>query len=210
VQETRVMRVGSTRETPVDVHIVTATHRDLTAMVAQGSFRQDLLYRLNTVVLEVPPLRERRSEVPELAAQFLDEVRAQWHGSARSISAEALALLESYHWPGNVRELRNVIERAVALCDRDAIEPIDLPACLRGAAGERQENAAAANASPAPAETGVLDDALFRDRVRDYECGLIRDALEKARGNAPRAAELLRIPIRTLTYKMKAHGIRES
>jgi DNA-binding NtrC family response regulator len=228
LQEKRIMRVGSTRELEVDVRVVAATHRNLEAMADAGTFRKDLLYRLNAVTLEVPPLRERTSEIAALAQGFLDAAIAEWGGTARGFSHEVLALLEAYAWPGNVRQLRNVVERAAALCERKQIEPIDLPSALRGAddagpssAGPKTlmppptvpasaEAAAAASARANDGDDGASEegDADFKLRVRDFEVGLIRDALDKSQGNLTRAAELLRMPIRTLTYKLKAFGIK--
>lgn len=213
LQEKRIVRVGSTREIEVDVRIVAATHRDLEAMVTSGAFRKDLLYRLNAVTLEVPPLRERRTEIAALAESFLRSAIAEWGGTARSFSAEVLALLEDYEWPGNVRQLRNVVERAAALCDREQIEPADLPNVLRSPATRAGVPANVKTLVPPPPlddapEAEELDDAFFRDRVREYETALIRDALDKAHGNVKRAAELLRMPLRTLTYKLKAFDIK--
>jgi DNA-binding NtrC family response regulator len=215
VQEKRITRVGSTREIAIDVRIVAATHRDLEAMVATGAFREDLLYRLNTVTLEIPPLRERASEIVALAQRFLESAIAEWGGRARSFSPDVIALLESYDWPGNVRQLRNVVERATALCERERIEPIDLPRALRGGDSVVPEKIAAATLPPTvPLRSGApeaaeADEALLKERVRDYEIGLIRDALDKSRGNLKRAAELLHLPLRTLSYKMKTFGIKD-
>jgi DNA-binding NtrC family response regulator len=217
LQEKRIARVGSTREIDVDVRIVAATHRDLEAMVQAGTFRKDLLYRLNAVMLDVPPLRERRVEVAALASRFLERAIAEWGGTARGFSPEVLALLESHDWPGNVRQLRNVVERAAALCERAQIEAIDLPNTLRGAGAAAHAVEASKTLAPPPlateadaAEPGAEaeDDAFFRDRVREYESALIRDALDKAQGNVKRAAELLRMPLRTLTYKLKTFGMK--
>jgi DNA-binding NtrC family response regulator len=214
LQEKRITRVGSTREIEIDVRIVAATHRDLDAMVETGAFREDLLYRLNTVTLEIPPLRERSAEIAALAQLFLESAISDWGGSARSFSPDVIALLESYDWPGNVRQLRNVVERAAALCERERIEPIDLPRALRGGESVMPEKLAVATLPP-PAEhpqggapaAAEPDEAFLKARVRDYEIGLIRDALDKSRGNLKAAAELLQLPLRTLSYKMKTFGL---
>src|SRR5207237_5928998 len=116
----KVTRVGGDKEIDVDVRVIAATHRDLEAMVEAGRFRQDLLFRLNTMTLRIPPLRERVDEIRPLAERFLKDA-ARHNGSAvRAIDPEALAALEAYSWPGNVRELRNVIERAVVLAEGKA------------------------------------------------------------------------------------------
>jgi DNA-binding NtrC family response regulator len=183
-------------------------------MVERGEFRKDLLYRLNAVTLEVPPLRARRGEIPALADSFLRSAIAEWGSTARGFSSEVRAALESYDWPGNVRQLRNVVERAAALCEREQIEVIDLPSTLRGnsaAAGEptaAPKTIAPPTAPPHAGSDGDDSDDFFRDRVREYETALIRDALDNAQGNVKRAAELLRMPLRTLTYKLKAFGIK--
>ena len=211
LQEKRIMRVGSTRELEVDVRVVAATHRDLEDMVAQGHFRKDLLYRLNAVTLEVPPLRERRSEIAVLAQRFLEDAIAEWGGSARDFSQDVTKLLEGYDWPGNVRQLRNVVERAAALCERARIEAEDLPSTLRETVGLASESRASETSFPGAGEPEPgpgSDHDFFKDKVRDYESALIRDALDKTQGNLTRAAELLRMPIRTLSYKLKALGIK--
>jgi DNA-binding NtrC family response regulator len=214
LQEKRIVRVGSTREIDVDVRIVAATHRDLDAMVHAGAFRKDLLYRLNAVTLDVPPLRERPAEIAALARLFLNSAIAEWGGMGRRLSPEVVSVLEAYDWPGNVRQLRNVIERAAALCDREQIEAIDLPNTLRSAAAQRSGDAAAiATIAPpfvpdADEPSGAAEEAFFWERVREFETELIQQALGQAKGNVKRASELLRMPLRTLTYKLKALGIK--
>ncbi|MEZ4313836.1 MAG: sigma 54-interacting transcriptional regulator [Polyangiaceae bacterium] len=128
-----VVRVGSTGEVPVAVRIVAATHRDLDAMAEQGQFRSDLLFRLNSVVIEIPPLRERRSDIRPLAEHFLREANRENGRSLAGIEGSALELLTSYAWPGNVRELRNAIERAVVVAMGERIAPEDLPERVRRA-----------------------------------------------------------------------------
>jgi DNA-binding NtrC family response regulator len=213
LQEKVIVRVGSTRELPIDVRIVAATHRDLDAMIRDGAFRKDLLYRLNAVTLDVPPLRERRGEIAALARSFLQSAIRDWGGSARGFSPDVLDLLADYPWPGNVRQLRNVVERAAALCDREQIAAIDLPNTLRATpdgASERRTPTLLPSApiedeaEPAPA----ADDAFFKDRVREFETALIQQALDQAHGSVKRAAELLRMPLRTLTYKLKSLGLK--
>ncbi|HMG21834.1 MAG TPA: sigma 54-interacting transcriptional regulator, partial [Kofleriaceae bacterium] len=135
VLETKhVTRVGGEKEIEVDVRVIAATHRDLEGMVEAGRFRQDLWYRLNTVTLRIPPLRERVDEIRPLAERFLKEARRQAGSDVRTIDPRALAALEGYGWPGNVRELRNVIERAVVLAEGSTITPADLTDRVRGAA----------------------------------------------------------------------------
>jgi two-component system, NtrC family, response regulator AtoC len=189
----KVTRVGGTNEIAVDVRVIAATHRDLDAMVAAGMFRQDLLYRLNTMTLRVPPLRERVEEIRPLAERFLKEAARQAGNEVREIDAEALAALESYSWPGNVRELRNAIERAVVLAEGKAITVEDL--------GDRVRR-------PAPvADDDVPSD--YREHVRKYEVQLIVRALHKHSGNQTDAAKALGLPLRTLVHKIQLYGIKK-
>jgi DNA-binding NtrC family response regulator len=216
----RFSRVGSAREIEVDARIIAATHRDLEAMVEAGTFRADLFYRLNTMTLKVPPLRERRTEVEPLARRFLAGTVERWNTPARDLSPGTIDLLASYHWPGNARELRNVIERAAVICTGAVLEPEDLPERLRhapvgeptGQVVEQHERASAAGMTDLPAPPGFddLGAVPFKDRIRDYEVKLITDALEAAAGNQSRAAELLQMPLRTLVHKIKAYGLKKT
>jgi len=192
-----VVRVGGQRELPIDVRVVVATHGDLDAMVQAGSFREDLLFRLNPMTIRVPPLRDRPGDLVPLIERFLDEA-GDGDGRRCRLAPEALAVLRAYRWPGNVRELRNTIDRATVLCEDDTIEVGDLPAELVEAARE------APVAAPPP---GADSDAEFRDRVREYETRLIVDAMRRSGGVKTKAAALLRIPVRTLSYKIKSYGI---
>lgn len=197
----RVVRVGGAEEIEVDVRVLAATHRDLDAMVREGSFRQDLLYRLNTVKLEVPPLRERPDDIAPLTDRFLTEASRENGGAVTEINAEARALLSAYQWPGNVRELRNVVERAVVLCQGGTVSADDLPEVLRGPREVTPET----HPPPAPNDPN----ADFKERVRKYETGLILDALRKSNGNQTQAAKMLKMPLRTLVHKIKAYGIKK-
>lgn len=193
----RVVRVGGQREIAVDVRVVAATHRDLDAMAANGRFRQDLLYRLNTVTLRIPPLRSRVDEIRPLAERFLKSAVVKSHSAVRSIDAAAIAALETYSWPGNVRELRNVIERAVVLAEGKVINVADLTERVRGVVDQ-------VAAKEAEEEAGDL-----RDRVRKYESELILSALQKAHGNQTEAAKALGLPLRTLVHKIQIYGIKK-
>ncbi len=204
----RLMRVGGTEEIQVDVRLVAATHRDLESMVGAGSFRQDLLYRLNTMTLQVPPLRERPEDLDALVRRFLDEASRESGGVVTSIQDEARALLHRYPWPGNVRELRNVIDRAVVVCPGDAIGVEDLPERLRKATGPIASPEP--GAPPSVEALPVDDDAAFKDRVKAYETRLILDALRATDGNQTQAAKMLRMPLRTLVHKIRGYGIKKS
>jgi DNA-binding NtrC family response regulator len=197
----RLSRVGSAEEVAVDVRIVAATHRDLEAMCREGRFRLDLLYRLNTITLEVPPLRERRDEIEPLAALFAAEAARESQLQPRRLEPSALELLRAYAWPGNVRELRNVVERAVVIAQGPAITADDLPERVRLGEPRRPTSPAAAPPEPAPIE--------FKDRVRQYETDLILDALRRANGNQTLAAKHLRMPLRTLVHKIKLYGLQK-
>jgi len=122
LQEREVERVGSSRPIPVDVRVVAATHHDLNALVAEGKFRQDLLYRLNVVPIQMPPLRERVSDIPLLVEYFMDRFGKRAGKKFRTIDKKSLEPLKAYGWPGNVRELQNVIERAVILSEDDTLD----------------------------------------------------------------------------------------
>ncbi len=196
----KVMRVGGDKEIEVDVRVIAATHRDLEAMVEAGRFRQDLLYRLNTMTLTVPPLRERVDEIRPLAERFLDEARRQAGSDVRTIDPAALAALEAYAWPGNVRELRNVIDRAVVLAEGKAITLADLTDRIR--AGSRP----LAAEPEAPSEEVSGD---YKEHVRRYESELILRALHKHNGNQTEAARTLNLPLRTLVHKIQTYGIKK-
>lgn len=220
-------RVGSSREITVDVRVVAATHRDLEAMAEAGSFRADLYYRLSGVLLEIPPLRERRDEIEPLARQFLRAANEANGRQVGGITPEALALLEAYAWPGNVRELRNVIERAVVITRGALLGPEDLPARLRAEA-QRLDGGSAAKGSPsptpdrasAPPETPrepLVEDRgempgerpKVRSKVQQYEAQILRDTLSASGWNRTEAAQKLGIPVRTLSYRMKVLGVKK-
>jgi DNA-binding NtrC family response regulator len=179
-------RVGGTQKTEINVRVVASTTRDLTAMVAAGTFRDDLLHRINTIRVVLPPLRERTVDVPLLARHFLE----CFGGSAPPmLPPEAIGALERYRWPGNVRELRNVIERAVLLATEGTIDARDLPLGV--------ENGAVARATPAATLT-----------LTELERQHIADVLERSNWHQGRAAELLGISPKTLYRKIREYGFR--
>ena len=195
----KVTRVGGDREIAVDVRVIAATHRDLEAMVEAGLFRQDLLYRLNTMTLRIPPLRERVEEIKPLAERFLKEAAKQAGSDVKGLEPAALAALERYPWPGNVRELRNAIERAVVLAEGKTIQVSDL--------GERITRAQEASALPSTDDGDVPRD--YREHLRKYEAQLIVKALHKFGGNQTEAAKALGLPLRTLVHKLGLYGIKK-
>jgi DNA-binding NtrC family response regulator len=130
LQEGEIRRVGGTETLKVDARVIAATNKDLAQEVAAGRFREDLYYRLNVITVHLPPLRERKEDIPALVQHFLGKYAHRSGGQVKHISTETLQTLESYHWPGNIRELENVIERAVVLEEGGTIQPSDLPANL--------------------------------------------------------------------------------
>ena len=194
----KVTRVGGSQEDAVDVRLVAATHRDLEAMCEAGDFRWDLFFRINTMTLEVPPLRQRPEDIEPLAQRFLQEANQLEQMAIRGLSEPAWLALRAYHWPGNVRELRNVIQRAVVLASGDEISLADLTERIAGLVAEP--------AGASPASDAGLD---FKTRVQRFEERLIRDALEACRWNRTEAATRLGMPRRTMTNKLRALGIAE-
>jgi DNA-binding NtrC family response regulator len=176
-----------------DVRVIAATNRDLEAMVARGDFRDDLYYRVNVVSVEIPPLRERREDIPTLVDHFLRRFAGETQAPVRVISREAMDVLVKYHYPGNVRELENVIHRAVVLARDATITTADLPI--------RVSQAAVAGA-------GLTSDATsFVERVREFERTLIVEALDRANGVQTRAARALGMSERHLRYKLQKYHL---
>lgn len=211
IQEKAVRPIGGRDEIPVDVRILSATHKNLAALVEQGLFRQDLFYRINVIELRVPPLRERRGDVPRLADFILRQLAAESGGAPGKLKPEALAALEAYHFPGNVRELENILERAMAMCEGDTIEADDLMLPQRTAmpptaAATEAVLAAAAAAQPAPRAAPAADGSL-EDYISNIERDTIIKALEESRYNKTATAKKLGITFRALRYKLKKLGI---
>ena len=213
IQEKAVRPIGAREEVPVDVRILSATHKNLAALVEQGQFRQDLFYRINVIELRVPPLRERRGDVPLLANFVLRQLAAKSGGTPGHLLPAAQQALESYDFPGNVRELENILERAMAMCDGDQIDVSDLMLPQRTprahaepvpAAMPASLHAAAAEPAPAasPTASGGLD-----DYISNLERTAIIKALEESRYNKTAAAKKLGITFRALRYKLKKLGI---
>jgi transcriptional regulator with PAS, ATPase and Fis domain len=190
--------VGDTRVMTADVRIVAATNIDLEQAVRDGTFREDLYYRLNVIHVNVPPLRERNGDVAILTEHFLQKARERTgRQNVTAISPGAVTLLEQYNWPGNVRELENTIERAVLLCRTEEIQPRDLPAKVCGLPTEERKS------------TGKLPDSGIdlRNAVESFENNLIRQALERTRWNKNQAARLLGLNRTTLVEMLKRKRI---
>lgn len=202
LEEKSVTRVGGTVPISVDVRIITATHRDLTEMVREGRFRPDLLYRLRVVEIPIPPLRDRREDIPLLAHSFVSQFNREHGKTVRSIGEGALRVLQAWAWPGNVRELKNVMERMVIFCPGDEITERHLPTELRGAPPPSPQTVAApvSQAPPAPAGGVNLD---------ELERQAILRALKETGGNKTWAAKRLGIGLRTLHRKLKEYRIQE-
>jgi two-component system response regulator PilR (NtrC family) len=193
-------QVGGTEDLEVDVRLIAATNRDLARAIAEGRFRDDLYYRLNVIPIHVPPLRERREDIPLLANSLLAQFSLRQHRGIVSISQDAMEALIRYHWPGNVRELENVIERAVALEGGDQLTPASLPQEIRNG-GERPARLAV----DLPPEGIELE-----SMVSGLEKALLLRALERSGGTHKRAAELLRISLRSFRYKAQKYGISKA
>jgi DNA-binding NtrC family response regulator len=200
LEEKRVTPVGGNESRDVDFRLVAATNRDLAKEIEAGRFRQDLYYRLSVVTVEIPPLRDRKDDIPLLVERFRD-VFAREHGrSVGGVTAAALSALVNYAWPGNVRELKNVIESAVLFAAGPKISLQDLPPAVRACAPAGAEEGAPAGAGSAPAATGLVGKTMA-----DIEREAILAALQASGGNRRRAAEMLEIGLRTLQRKLKEY-----
>lgn len=191
IQEKSVRPIGAQKETPIDVRILSATHKDLGGLVEAGEFRQDLFYRINVIELHVPSLRERAEDIPLLAQHILQRLAEQSAMDTPILSDDAMAALLSYPFPGNVRELENILERAITLCDGSTIQSSDLRLSAAAAA------APAAGSGPVPLEPFL--DSIERDTIIK--------ALEQTRYNKTAAAKLLGITFRALRYRLKKLGL---
>jgi len=199
IQERCVTPVGDTEEREVDVRILAATNKDLEREVKRGGFREDLFYRLNVITIRVPPLRERRSDVLELARHFISRHATEYAKDIEGLTPDAARLLQQHDFPGNVRELENIVERSVALASGPRIVAEILPEKLRRSSDLSLEKASAGF----PHGGLVLD-----ERIRDYEYTWLTRALEEAGGNKTRAAELLGMSFRSFRYRLQKHGIQ--
>jgi two-component system response regulator AtoC len=198
LQERKIERIGSNLPIKVDIRIVCATNKDLQKLVEQGKFRDDLYYRLNVINIHMPPLRDRKEDVPSLVEHFLAKHRYSATAQPAAISEEAIKRLMEYNWPGNVRELENVIERAVVLSRGQIITSRELPFGDHDAAeGEESDGG----------EELKGDSSFFKKSVAQFEKDLIMKALRDANGNRSKAAEMLGIYRRLLYAKIKEYGL---
>jgi DNA-binding NtrC family response regulator len=194
LQEREIRRVGGTREIPIDVRVVAATNRDLRAMVADGRFRDDLYYRINVLSIDVPPLRERRDDIPVLIDFFLKKHTRNTSRLVRGLTADTKKLMQDYSWPGNVRQLESAIERAILLCEGDLITIDDLPLEVR-----QESRPVSETAFKLPAG-GIA--------FEDVERSLIMQAMEQTDYNITKSAKLLGLTFRTLQYRLEKFGIK--
>jgi len=196
LQESEIRRIGDTKTLKVDVRVIAATARDLAKEVERGTFREDLYYRLNVISVHLPPLRERKMDIPALVRHFIAKYNEKLGTSVEEISKEALRALMAYNWPGNVRELENAIERAMVLSAGPRIEIDHLPEAVLGARDS--------GGVPLPLDTNELS---IKKATQAIEKDLIVKALQKTNRNRTHAARLLEISHRTLLYKIEEYGI---
>src|SRR4026208_211060 len=190
LQEREFERVGGTESVRVNVRMIAATNKDMEKAILEGTFREDLYYRLNVFTIFVPPLRERKADLLLLADHFLDKFSREHNKVIKRISTPAIDMLTAYHWPGNVRELENALERAVLVCDSAVIHGHHLPPTLQSADS-----------------SGTITRVSLKDAVAAYERDLLQDALKTTRGNHAKAARLLDTTERILNYKVQGYGI---
>ena len=197
LQERVIRRVGGTEEIPVDVRVITATNRDLDELVRGKQFREDLFYRINVIPVRLPPLRDRKEDIPHLAYHFFDRYKLEMGKKLGSISDDAMAVLTSYDWPGNIRELQNLLERAVALESSDMISTASLPLELRS----RQ-----AASTPVVLDLGQegIDLESMLEQIRER---YMREALERRGGIQSQAARLLGMSFRSFRYFAKKYSL---
>jgi Nif-specific regulatory protein len=190
LQEREFERLGGTESVRVNVRVIAATNKDMEKAIADGSFREDLYYRLNVFTIFVPPLRDRKADLLLLADHFLEKFSREHGKVIKRISTPAIDMLMSYHWPGNVRELENALERSVLVCDGQVIHGHHLPPSLQTAEG-----------------SGTVTRVSLKDAVEGFERDLIQDALKTTRGNRAKAARLLDTTERILNYKVRNLGV---
>jgi len=219
--EREIDRIGGSKSIPIDIRVIAATHRNLEQSVQNGSFREDLYYRLNIIPVIMPPLRERKTDIPLLARFFLTKLHSTKNGSAKTISNEAMAILINYEWPGNIRELANFIERMVVLSPGPVIMPRDLPEKVLGDHPKRNwDTSANEDLEESPAQVlqvslrktysmSLPDEGMnLKKAVENFERGLILEALEKSDWVKNKAANLLGLNRTTLVEKLKKMDLK--
>jgi len=202
LQDQRFERVGGTKTIHVDVRIIAATNKNLTTAINNNTFREDLYYRLNVIMIKAPSLKQRKSDIPLLINYFMNKFQKKEKETIAGFSPAAMDAMLEYNWPGNVRELENVIKRIIVLCDKQTVELEDLPEHIQQAEISAPKGEVAA---PLLEEVVSLDNA-----VKVYERRLILEALEKSNGIKAKAAKLLNIKRTTLVEKMKKQDFSNS
>jgi len=197
LQEREVRPIGETRAQKVDVRVVAATHRDVDEMASAGEFREDLLYRLDVIRIELPPLRARRSDIPRLVEHFIEQVATRRKRDVTGVDDEAMAALKAFSWPGNVRQLRHIVERMVVLARSSVLTLEDIPPRVR----------VPETSSPPGAPILPEDGVHLKDAVEQFENALILQALERTGWNKNQAAAILHMNRTTLVEKIKKKGI---
>jgi DNA-binding NtrC family response regulator len=230
VMENRVITpVGGNKDIKVDTRVVAATSRDIRDMMAKGTFREDLYYRLNVITIELPPLRQRLDDIPLLVKRFMERVNQQNGTKITSIAPSVIDAMQEYGWPGNVRELLNIVERMMVLTDKTTLEADELPAFIRGGPTNRVvvaanqgsgaasgsaasigSQASAASTLPAVESSANLDQALSMMTLSDLEDRAIAAALGRFNNNRTRAARALGISVRTLQRKLGAKNAQDN
>jgi len=203
LQEKEFEKVGGTETLRVDIRLITATNKDLEKEVREGRFREDLYYRLNVVPIFLPPLRERKEDIPLLVKHFLEKATRENAKNVQYISEEAMEYLMNYSWPGNVRELENAIERAVVLCQSDTLNPNLFPI-----PGNRTSPVLTSFRPPEPYSALEAEEKSLPVSIENLERKMIESALNQTHGNQRRAAKLLGITERILGYKLKRYGLK--
>jgi len=194
IQEGEIERVGGSKPIRTDFRLIAATNVDLEKAVKEGRFREDLFYRINVIPIKLPPLRERAEDIPQLVEFFLQRYNTRFRKKIQGVTDTTMGLLQRYHWPGNIRELENLVERLVAVSDKDYLSEEDLPLDFHFAQLE-----------PRIRRT----DSLFEDATNAFERNFLLRALEKNGWNVTGTAEYLGIPLSTLKYKMDKLEVRE-
>ena len=194
IQEGEIERVGGSKPIKTDFRLIAATNVDLDKAVKEGRFREDLYYRLNVIPMKLPPLRERKDDIPKLAEFFLKRYNTRFKKQIQGVTDQTLAMLQQYWWPGNIRELENLIERLVAVADKPFISEEDLPLEFHFAQLEPQ---------------GKASQSLFEDATNTFERNFILRALEKCGWNVTQTSEYLNVPLSTLKYKMDKLEVRQ-
>ena len=205
IQEMAIRPVGEQKEIPVNVRILSATHKDLAALVESGEFRQDLYYRLNVIELKMPSLHQRANDIPLLVEHLLRKISTKWGAAIPAVSKTALHALQNYPFPGNVRELENILERAMTLCDGQSIQDDDLQ--LPDLTGSTEISKQILQPQELAKDRGETDKLQLDPALHDKEREVIIKALEQTRYNKTAAAKLLGITFRALRYRIKKLGI---